>query len=219
LVNSVAYELFQLGNHDAAKRFASFAVNSPYLKLYPEWQQTALEINQALPEKSRIICPPRQVFKGYFNPAVFEEYLEKRAFFSEPIVRTLPIGEHETEPNLSIYSNHRRFAQILLSQNRDIAQKAMQVFLFGADEFSSKLHEKGTMLFETFFCSTGMYSPVSEHSIRYEYLGLFQDLIEEANALNKDEPAPPTPPGSTRMENAETRKTVRWLMPRLEKLK
>jgi hypothetical protein len=217
--NNVAWELLQLGEHEAAACFIKFPLHSIHLSAYPEWQETALEINQAFPKKNNIICPPSQIFQGYFNPGVFEEYLEKRAFFSEPAVRTLPIAKHETEPNLSVYLGNRRFSQILLSQNIDTAQEAMQLFMFGADDFSSSQPEKGTVLFETFFCSNGMYSPICEHSIRLEYLGLFYDLIQEANGINKDKPAPPTPPGSTRMENAETRKTVRWLMPRLEKSK
>jgi hypothetical protein len=213
--NSVAWDLLQSGNAKAAAYFITPVLRSPYLSVYPEWAETAIEINNALPKKNDFACPPSKIFSGYFNPGVFEEYLGKKAFFSQSVVRTLPIRESEAEPNLTIYSDSRNFTQILLSKNQNAAQEAMQEFLFGADEISARQHGKGMVFFETFFCSTGMYSLIAEHSIRYEYLGLLNDLIKEANGLNKDKPAPPTPPARTRTDKTETRKTVEWLMPKL----
>jgi hypothetical protein len=50
--NNVAFELHQLGNHEAAKGFVSYVLKSPHLKLYPEWQQTAKDVFVQKPSRS-----------------------------------------------------------------------------------------------------------------------------------------------------------------------
>jgi hypothetical protein len=52
--NSVAYELNQLGERTAATRFISSVIQSPYLKAYPEWQETANEIFVKKPSRSTV---------------------------------------------------------------------------------------------------------------------------------------------------------------------
>jgi hypothetical protein len=52
--NSVAYELNQLGNSEAAKGFALYVMKSPHLSAYPEWQKNLREIFVKKEEKISI---------------------------------------------------------------------------------------------------------------------------------------------------------------------
>jgi hypothetical protein len=45
--NEVAFELLRTGRIEEARRFAQFAISSPYVRAYPEWAETAQEIEQA----------------------------------------------------------------------------------------------------------------------------------------------------------------------------
>jgi len=56
--NNVAVDLAELGRIEEARRFAAFAVSSPYARAYPEWLETAQEIKQAR-EASRRRSQPR----------------------------------------------------------------------------------------------------------------------------------------------------------------
>ena len=50
--NNVALDLAGLGRIDEARRFAAFAVASPYARAYPEWLETAQEIEQQAEAKA-----------------------------------------------------------------------------------------------------------------------------------------------------------------------
>jgi hypothetical protein len=212
--NSVAYELLQIGKVEAAAYFIQPVLKSPYLHAYSEWLETALEIKQATPQKSNLLLPPSQVFDGYFNPQTFQEYQEKRSAKAKS--KVVPIKDQEPESALVIYTGRRRFSQIKFSNTQKVLQKAMHIFLFGSDLISSPIGDKGTMLFEIFYSSGGVYIPIAEHSIRYEYLNIFNDLIREANDLQcSDEVDPDEKP----LKRSEILKTIEWLMPKLENTK
>ena len=50
--NEVAFELLQTGRIDQARRFARFAISSPFASAYPEWRETALRIEQQTARKT-----------------------------------------------------------------------------------------------------------------------------------------------------------------------
>ena len=45
--NDVAIDLAGLGRFEEAQRFAAYAISSPYARAYPEWRETAQDIEQA----------------------------------------------------------------------------------------------------------------------------------------------------------------------------
>lgn len=45
--NEVAFELLQAGRIEEARRFSLYALAAPYARAYPEWRETAQEIEQA----------------------------------------------------------------------------------------------------------------------------------------------------------------------------
>lgn len=52
--NEVAFELLQTGRLDQARRFARFAISSPLASAYPEWKETALQIEQQTARKNSV---------------------------------------------------------------------------------------------------------------------------------------------------------------------
>lgn len=61
--NSVAYELAQLGNREAAKYFASFVAHSPHLNLYPEWQENLSQIFVKKASRSFVVVKKSNVLQ------------------------------------------------------------------------------------------------------------------------------------------------------------
>jgi hypothetical protein len=59
--NSVSFELFKLGRHEAAKRFAAMVMRSPYLSYYSEWRENLSEI--FVKEEKRRFFAPSTSFK------------------------------------------------------------------------------------------------------------------------------------------------------------
>ena len=57
LHNEIAYELYQLGRVDAAKRAASVATRSPLVISYPEWQETAGDITESERRTILVVVP------------------------------------------------------------------------------------------------------------------------------------------------------------------
>ena len=60
LHNEIAYELYQLGRVDAAKRAASVATRSPLVAAYPEWQETAGDIAESERRTILVVVPARK---------------------------------------------------------------------------------------------------------------------------------------------------------------
>jgi len=56
--NEVAYELAQLGRLDEARRFAAYALASPFARAWPEWRDTAHEIEQQAEAKAALHVRP-----------------------------------------------------------------------------------------------------------------------------------------------------------------
>jgi len=75
--NEIAYDLAQLGRIEEARRFAAFAVSSPFARAYPEWRETAREIEQA----REPIAAHKSILCVVVRPA--------RAKARKPIPRTL----------------------------------------------------------------------------------------------------------------------------------
>jgi len=56
--NDVAIDLAGLGRLDEARRFAAFAIASPFARAYPEWAETAQEIEQQAEAKAALNVRP-----------------------------------------------------------------------------------------------------------------------------------------------------------------
>ena len=56
--NNVALDLAGLGRFDEARRFAAFAIASPFARAYPEWRETAQEIEQQAEAKAALNVRP-----------------------------------------------------------------------------------------------------------------------------------------------------------------
>jgi hypothetical protein len=61
--NNVAYELNLIGNHEAAKGFASYVLKSPHINIYSEWRDTATEIFVKKPSRSFVAVKKSNVLQ------------------------------------------------------------------------------------------------------------------------------------------------------------
>jgi len=82
--NEVAFELLQAGRLDEARRFAAFAIASPFARAYPEWRETAQEIEQQAEAKAALNVRPalQQARKTSIKP--------KLRLVKKPCPRALP---------------------------------------------------------------------------------------------------------------------------------
>lgn len=87
--NEAAYELLQAGRLEEARRFALFALSSPVAPAYPEWHETAEEIEQKTASKNFIVVAvspePRK------RPAQLK-FLLVVLRFSPPVRGTRPVA-------------------------------------------------------------------------------------------------------------------------------
>ena len=60
LHNEIAFELFELGRVEDAKRAASVATSSPLAHAYPEWQETACTIAESERQTILVVVPARK---------------------------------------------------------------------------------------------------------------------------------------------------------------
>jgi tetratricopeptide (TPR) repeat protein len=91
-LNNYAYELSQLGEFQKASRIISSVLSSPIASIYPEWQETAREIDQAQaklhPIRSSVTVPKQRDFK-VVNIALYqrEHFAKYRERYTGKVIR------------------------------------------------------------------------------------------------------------------------------------
>lgn len=89
--NELAYELAQVGKLDAAQQVIQVAINSPLADNYPEWQETAADIQQQVCRPLIIAVPaiekPAQKSKTFRLSFIFVNQSRQRAFKLQPSTR------------------------------------------------------------------------------------------------------------------------------------
>jgi hypothetical protein len=89
--NELAYELAQVGKLDVAQQVIQVAVNSPLLDKYPEWQETAAEIQQQVSRHLIIAVPaiekPAHSSKAVPLSFIFTDHPDQRTINQRLTVR------------------------------------------------------------------------------------------------------------------------------------
>jgi hypothetical protein len=73
-LNNYAYELSQLGQFQAASHIISSVLSSPYTSTYPEWQETANEIQEAQAKSGRNHSPVNTLKQNNFKVVDIASY-------------------------------------------------------------------------------------------------------------------------------------------------
>ncbi|MFP5262020.1 MAG: hypothetical protein ACLGJB_08960 [Blastocatellia bacterium] len=98
--NELAYELVQVGKFAVAQQVIQVAINSPLVDKYPEWQETAADIQQQVSRPFIIAVPaiekekPAQESKSVRLSCIFADQPGRRAFNQRPTIRDNQITFH-----------------------------------------------------------------------------------------------------------------------------
>ena len=88
LHGEIAFELFELGRIDEAKRAASIATSSPLVHAYPEWQETARDIAKCEHRTILVVVPARKQ-KAIIHFQIVGPYVRRKLI--KPTIGRAPV--------------------------------------------------------------------------------------------------------------------------------
>jgi tetratricopeptide (TPR) repeat protein len=132
-LNNYAYELSQLGEFQKASRIISSVLSSPFASIYPEWQETAREIDEAQvklrPDRSSVNVPKQSYFK-VVNIAMYqrEHFAKYREKYTGKVIR-FPTTNNRFHLTLSFKDNLFNLCNLDVDDSQESEERLIE-FLY-----------------------------------------------------------------------------------------